>query len=195
MTTTSTTLLNAIGADANSPRWTEFVARYQSVMESFLAERFPDVDADDVMQETLIVIARNLPNYRYAPDTKGHFRNYLLGILKNKAREEQKRRNRVVRAEEAAKESVATSQAVFPNEDVEARGWRLAAYEVALQQLLADPRHSERTRQIFIRTALKGESPVSVAALFGTTRNNVDQTKNRMTAELKELARRLVDER
>lgn len=195
MTTTSTTLLKAIGADANSPRWTEFVARYQSVMESFLAERFPDVDADDVMQETLIVIARKLPNYRYAPDTKGHFRNYLLGILKNKAREEQKRRNRVVRAEEAAKESVATSQAVSPDEDAEAKGWRLAAYEVALQQLLADPRHSERTRQIFIRTALKGESPVSVAALFGTTRNNVDQTKNRMTAELKELARRLVDER
>ena len=195
MTTTSTTLLKAIGADAYSQRWTEFVARYQPVMESFLAERFPDVDADDVMQETLVVIARKLPNYHYAPDTKGHFRNYLLGILKNKAREEQKRRNRAVRAEEAAKESVAMSQAVSPDEDAEARNWRLAAYEVALQQLLADPRHSERTRQIFIRTALKGESPASVAALFGTTRNNVDQTKNRMTAELKELARRLVDER
>ena len=188
-------MLKAIGADADSPRWTEFVARYQPVMESFLAERFPDVDADDVMQETLVVIARKLPNYRYAPDTKGHFGNYLLGILKNKAREEQKRRNRAVRAEEAAKESAAMSQAVSPDEDAEARNWRLAAYEVALQQLLADPRHSERTRQIFIRTALKGESPASVAALFGTTRNNVDQTKNRMTAELKELARRLVDER
>ena len=188
-------MLKAIGADAYSQRWTEFVARYQPVMESFLAERFPDVDADDVMQETLVVIARKLPNYHYAPDTKGHFRNYLLGILKNKAREEQKRRNRAVRAEEAAKESVAMSQAVSPDEDAEARNWRLAAYEVALQQLLADPRHSERTRQIFIRTALKGESPASVAALFGTTRNNVDQTKNRMTAELKELARRLVDER
>ena len=193
--TTSTTLLKAIGADANSPRWTEFVARYQPVMESFLAERFPDVDAEEVMQETLIVIARKLPNYRYAPDTKGHFGNYLLGILKNKAREEQKRRYRAIRAEEAAKDSVSISQAAPSCDDAEIRKWRFAAYEVALQQLLADPRHSERTRQIFIRTALKGESPVSVAALFGTTRNNVDQTKNRMTAELRELARRLVDER
>ena len=85
MTTTSTTLLKAIGADLDSPRWTEFVARYQPVMESFLAQQFPSVDADDVMQETLIVIARVLPDYHYAPDTKGHFRNYLLGILKNKA--------------------------------------------------------------------------------------------------------------
>ena len=163
-------------------------------MESFLAERFPEVDAEEVMQETLIVLVRKLPNYRYAPDTKGHFGNYLLGILKNKAREELKRRARAIRAEEAAKDPVATLQVSSPSEDVEARNWRFAAYEVALQQLLADPRHSERTRQIFIRTALKGESPVSVAALFGTTRNNVDQTKNRITVELKELARRLVDE-
>jgi RNA polymerase sigma factor (sigma-70 family) len=186
-------LLKAIGADADSPRWTEFVARYQPVMKSFLMDKFPDVDVDDVMQETLIVIARKLPDYRYAPDVKGHFRNYLLGILKNKAREERKRRSRAIRAEEAAKDPSASPQAASPSEHSEMRDWRIAAYEVALQQLLADPRHSERTRQIFIRTALKGESPVSVAALFGTTRNNVDQTKNRMTAELKALAERLVD--
>ena len=84
MTTTSTTLLKALGADANSPRWTEFVARYRPLMESFLLSKFPDVDAEDVMQETLIVLARKLPDYKYAPDTKGHFRNYLLGILKTK---------------------------------------------------------------------------------------------------------------
>ncbi len=185
MTTTSTTLLKTIGADANSSRWTEFVARYRPLMESFLLSKFPDVDAEDVMQETLIVLARKLPDYKYAPDTKGHFRNYLLGILKNKAREEMKRQGKAA----ALAEDVANN--IEPNE----RDWRISAYEVALQQLLADPRHSERTRQIFIRTALKGESPVSVAALFGTTRNNVDQTKNRMTAELRELARRLVDGR
>ena len=184
MTTTSTTLLKAIGADADSPRWAEFVARYQPVMESFLASRYPDVDAEDVMQETLIVISRKLPNYHYAPDTNGHFRNYLLGILKNKAREHQRRQDKIA----AIAEEV--SKGIEPPSE---RDWRMSAYEVALQQLLADPRHSERTRQMFIRTALKGESPVSVAALFGTTRNNVDQTKNRLTAELKELARSLVD--
>ena len=48
MITTSTTLLKAIGADAGSPRWTEFVVRYQPIMESFLASRFPEVDAEDV---------------------------------------------------------------------------------------------------------------------------------------------------
>ena len=126
MTTTSTTLLKAIGADADSPRWTEFVARYQPVMKSFLVDKFPDVDADDVMQETLIVIARKLPNYRYAPDVKGHFRNYLLGILKNKAREERKNRSRAARAEEAANDPTATTQAASPGEYSDMRDWRIA---------------------------------------------------------------------
>ncbi len=183
MTTTSTTLLKTIGADVNSPRWTEFVAKYQPVMESFLASRFPTVSAEDVMQETLVVLARKLPDYRYAPDSKGHFRNYLLGILKNKAREELRRQDKAALAEAAARD--------VKEEDGD---WRISAFEVALQQLLADPRHTERTRQIFIRTALKGEPPAAVAALFGTTRNNVDQIKNRMIAELRAIATRLVDE-
>ena len=110
MITTSTTLLKAIGADADSPRWTEFVARYQPVMESFLDRNFPSVSAEDVMQETMIVLARKLPEYHYAPDTKGHFRNYLLGILKNKAREEMKRQGRVSHADDAAKDAAAISQ-------------------------------------------------------------------------------------
>ena len=195
MVTTSTTLLKVIGADADSPRWTEFVARYRPVMESFLAGQFQDVSADDVIQETLIVIARKLPDYHYAPDEKGHFRNYLLGIVKNKAREAIKRKERAERANDAAKESAAVSRPVSPSDARDEDEWRLAAYEVALQQLLANPKRSERTRQIFIRTALKGESPASVAALFGTTRNNVDQIKNRLTAELRELAMSLADGR
>ena len=62
--------------------------------------------------------------------------------------------------------AAALAENVADNIELNERDWRISAYEVALQQLLADPRHSERTRQIFIRTALKGESPVSVAALF-----------------------------
>ncbi len=194
MLTTSTTLLRAIGADANSPRWVDFVARYQPVMESFLMGKFPTVDAEDVMQETLIVLARRLPEYRYAPDDKGHFRSYLLGILKNKAREALRAKSRVERTRSAAKEVAEVDQQVAKSDEVEVEEWKISAYEVALQQLLANPKRSERTRQIFIRTALKGEDPSAVAELFGTTRNNVDQIKNRMTSELRELARRLADE-
>ena len=55
------------------------------MMEAYLRERFPSVDADDVIQETLVAVWAAWPSYRYARDEKGHFHNYLTGILRNKA--------------------------------------------------------------------------------------------------------------
>ena len=83
--TTSTTLLRDIAQDSQHARWGEFVARYRPMMEAFMCERFPSVEADDIIQETLMALCKILPSYRYAPDEKGHFRNYLTGILRNKA--------------------------------------------------------------------------------------------------------------
>ena len=71
---------------------------------------------------------------------------------------------------------------------VDLRDWRREAYEAALAQFMADPKLSPRDKEIFRRTALQGESPETVAALFGIKRNNVDQIKARMVAKLKELA-------
>ena len=85
--TTSKTLLRDLGADARSPRWAEFVARYRPMMEAFLAARYPSLaaDADDLVQETLVALSRALPDYRRAPGERGAFHNYLTGVLRNKA--------------------------------------------------------------------------------------------------------------
>ena len=82
---TSTTLLKDIASSTDNVRWSEFAARYRPMMEAFLRERFPTVEANDVIQETLVALCGILPNYVYEPDEKGHFRNYLTGILRNKA--------------------------------------------------------------------------------------------------------------
>ncbi len=82
---TSTTLLRDIAHDSQHARWSEFVTRYRPMMEAFLRERFPTLEADDIIQNTLIAVCAALPSYRYVPDEKGHFHNYLTGILKNKA--------------------------------------------------------------------------------------------------------------
>ena len=82
---TSTTLLRNV-RDAEHPRWPEFVAKYRPMMEAYLKAHFPAVEADDVIQETFAALCGILPGYIYAPDEKGHFRNYLTGILRNKAR-------------------------------------------------------------------------------------------------------------
>ena len=60
-----------------------------------------------------------------------------------------------------------------------------------LQQLLADPAVTGRKRQIFIRTAMKGERPEDVATSLAVSRAVVDQTKKRMMDRLRELVERL----
>ena len=188
--TTSTTLLKELGADAQSPRWSELVARYRPALEGFLAARFPShaSESEDLLQETFLTLARRLPGYVHAPDEKGHFRNYLAGILRFKAADEIRRHLREEGAIAGAAERAAA--AADPTEE-ELREWRHAAYEVALEQYLSDPSVQERTKQVFLRVALGGERPEAVAAAYGIDRNAVDQIRARATRKLRALAEEL----
>ena len=188
---TSISLLKVLGEDSQSPRWREFLRMYASTIDGFLFKHFPTVDAEDVMQETLRALVEKLPLYEYEPDTKGHFRNYLIGIVRFKAIEQLKRRKR-----EADLRAELEANAQFEWEcekqsySVDLRDWQREAYEAALAQFMADKSISTRDKEIFRRVALQGESPEDVAAIFDIKRNNVDQIKARMVAKLKELALR-----
>ena len=183
---TSTTLLRDLARDSQHARWTEFVARYRPMMEAYMRERFPSVEADDVIQETLIALGRVLPNYRYAPDEKGRFRNYLTGILRNKAMRQLRGDSR--RAEIAAAAELSRPQDAAPAED---QSWREAVFALALGQFLADDSVADRTKRIFERVALNGEPPEAVAASFKMKRHAVDQAKSRALTRLREIVKSL----
>ena len=191
---TSMTLLKVLGDDAQSPRWTEFANKYASTIDGFLFKYFPSVDAADVVNETLIALVKKLPVYVYDPDTKGHFRNFLIGIVRYKAIEQIKKRK-----QEADRREALETQALLKWEyekqsySVDLRDWQREAYEAALAQFMADPGISARDKEIFRRVALRGESPEDVAGIFDIKRNDVDQIKARMVAKLKELALRYAE--
>ena len=185
---TSTTLLRDLAGRADHPRWGEFVVRYRPLMESYLHEWFPSLEMDDLIQETFVAIAKTLPDYRYVPDEKGHFHNYLTGILHHKALNALKRQNR---RNEVTREYALDPSARGIGNDADVEKWRETVCEVALHQLLADPSVTGRKRQIFMRTAMKGESPEDVAASLAVSRAVVDQTKKRMMDRLRELVERL----
>ena len=186
--TTSTTLLRDIAQDSQHARWNEFVMRYRPMMEAFMHERFPSIEADDIIQETLIALCKVLPSYRYAPDEKGYFHNYLTGILRNKAlhrlRKERQQKDRV------AEWDARTSSRADPDDE---QSYREAIFELALRQFLADESIADRTKRIFERTAINGESPEAVAAAFKMKRHAVDQAKSRAMAHLKEIVKQLED--
>ena len=185
---TSITLLKVLGKDSQSPRWTEFAKLYASTIDGFLFRYFPSVDAEDVVQETLVALTEELPLYEYDPDAKGHFRNYLIGIVRYKAIEQLKRRRRDADLK-AALETKAQLNWEYESQSysVDLRDWKREAFEAALAQFMADKSISTRDKEIFRRVALSEESPEDVAAIFGIKRNNVDQIKSRMTKRLKEL--------
>ena len=188
--TTSTTLLRDISGNALHARWGEFVVRYRPMMEAFLREYFPNLDADDIIQETLIALVEKLPQYKYVPKETGYFHNYLTGILKRKALRvcaRDKRRGEVL---EDFKNSPNVNAPDTP-EAAEEQRWRESIYEIALEQVLADDSIQSRTKQIFLRTAVDGERPEDVAESFGIKRNAVDQAKNRIVEKIRALVEQL----
>jgi len=186
--TTSTTLLRVLGEDARSARWAEFVARYAPAMADYVRSGYPALEPEDIVQEALVAVAKALPNYHYDPDNKGHFRNWLFGVVRNKANDALR-----VRAHDAAVASRVAEKASIDGQPTHTTDdWRLDAFEAALAQLLCDPDISDRDRQVFRRVALNEEKPEAVAALFGITRNHVDQIKNRLKKRLREMAERML---
>ena len=198
---TSTTLLRDLANDSQHARWAEFVTRYRPMMEAFMRERFPSLDADDVIQETLIAVCTALPSYRYVPEEKGYFHNYLTGILRNKAlRQLHKEQRQAEIADEMRRSrgdvpqcmanggrarSPSVSQGVIQGDDEQS--WRVTLVEIALQQLMSDESIQSRTRQVFLRVVVNGEKPEEVAAAFGMKRNAVDQIRSRMMISLRSL--------
>ena len=210
---TSTTLLRVIGSNPQSVRWTEFVEKYEPFMVSTVRQYCPNINDDemgDVLQNILIKLMQILPNYRYDPEAegKGHFRNYLNGICRNTAYEFVRKRKRLNdRIEFRSDVEILHSEdgEEVPATDVEDMlveawsgersaymQWQKSALEVALQQLMADPKISQQNKEIFRLLAVSEEkSPEDVAKMFNITRNNVDQIKNRMMGKLRALAHKL----
>lgn len=196
---TSTTLLRDLANDSQHARWAEFVTRYRPMMEAFMRERFPSLDADDVIQETLIAVCTALPSYRYVPEEKGYFHNYLTGILRNKAlRQLHKEQRQAEIADEMrrsrgdvpqcmANGGRARSPSVSQGEGDDEQSWRVTLVEIALQQLMSDESIQSRTRQVFLRVVVNGEKPEAVAAAFGITCNGVYLIKNRMMPRLQKI--------
>lgn len=182
--TTSTTLLNELACDTQHARWGEFVARYRPMMQAYMQASFPTLDADDIIQETLIALIEIFPVYHYSPEEKGSFHNYLTGILRNKAlRQIQRENRRLANLQGYAKEAKAMAgNDARPDADSAQK----ARFEIALRQLLADDTVHARTREVFRRVAVNGEKPDAVASDFGITRNAVDQMRSRMMSRLRE---------
>ena len=168
-----------------------FYSRYQPMMLAYLRERFPSLDAEDIIQETFAALANILPDYKYDPEKKGTFHNFLTGVLRNKALCALDANRRKMAIEERMQLAIIVNGKSVHEQSY--RDWRENLFEVALQQLLADESIHDRTKQAFIRTAINGESIDVVADSLGVQRNTVDCMRSRTLQQLREIVERLKD--
>ena len=158
-------------------------------MQAYLRERFPSLDADDIIQETFAALAKILPDYRYAPEKNGAFHNFLTGVLRNKALCALDASRRKMAIEERMQLAVTVNGKSVHEQSY--HDWRENLFEVALGPLLANDSIQDRTKQAFIRTAINGESIEAVADSLGVQRNTVDCMRSRTLQQLREIVEKL----
>lgn len=186
---TSRKLLAAIGSGPGATRWTEFFHKYTPGLRDYATRHFPSLEADDLIQDTFLVLVKRLKTYQYDPKSKGAFHNYLTGILRFLAIDRLRDKDR----ETASRKRLAEYPTVqsHAEDPFSLDVWKKSAYEIALRRFLADPRVQPQTKEIFKRVAIRGEKPETVATDFGLTRNAVDQIKDRTIRRLKALVAEL----
>ena len=190
---TSISLLTAIAESHESPRWYEFYDSYHPLMSNFLQHRFPSLNVDDVIQDAMLAFIKKIPDYQYAPETKGHFHSYLLAIVRNKALEALRCNKRApVPVPTLENDDIGTGmdEAIRRYRESNAESdedFHTTCAELAVLRFLNDSSISIRDREIFKRVK-QGESPESVDTAYGITRNNVDQIKARAIKKIRMIA-------
>lgn len=189
--TTRSSVIKAVADTGNEAAWQRLFDLYAGFVFSIArAKGLNDADADDIVQTVFIDLARNLPTFKY-DRAKGRFRSYLSGLVHWRVidRMNAGRRDAELKASftEDSKASTAAGDEAF-----EEREWQAAALEEALRRIKPDVRPDHYAA--FVASAIEGQDTEVVAKLHGITVDNLYQIRKRLTARLREMAARVLEE-
>lgn len=202
---TRPSLLNRLKAGEDAESWQEFYRVYGKLVRDFAIQaRLTDTEADEVVQETAIAVARHLPEFRYDPKVC-RFKTWLLNQTSWRIKDQLKKRRsgeglagespsnpgrspgliedtaRTATIERIPDPAAVELDALFEAE------WRKNLLATALERLKA--KFSLKQIQMFDLNVLKEWPAAEVARSLGVSLANVYVTKHRVTTALrKELA-------
>jgi RNA polymerase sigma-70 factor (ECF subfamily) len=191
--TTCFSLIDALRKGGGTAAWERFYKSYSGVLISFAKRQGCDEHAAlDVLQETVMVLVRKLPDFVYE-QSRGRFRNWLMTIAANKVREAHRRAkvDRLISMDATPEGETPLADRLADNRadvtDELERDWRRTLLEDAMRQILADPRTNPVSVTIFRQLTQEGMPSDEVARRHGMTENNVYQIKNRLMTRLRTL--------
>jgi RNA polymerase sigma-70 factor (ECF subfamily) len=187
---TSLSLLDRLRDDETAEvAWSEFLARYSRVLYRWCRRwGLQASDAEDVTQETLLAIARQIKHFRYDPGRS--FRAWMKTIAyRSWIRVVEHSSRQVATGGSAAMEALAS---VVARDDL-ARSCEVQARQVLLEQALerARCRVSPVTWEAFRLTALEGHAGGEVARQLGLTIGDVYNARWRVQKFLRQEAEHL----
>ena len=184
MLTTTETLLKGLAA-GNESRWARFYRDYAPFLENALLKKHPSLshaDAEEIISETMIDIAKMMPTYQYDKEKKGAFHSLLAKMAQNKAIDRFRRDERYA----AKLEKFAQEPIVISDDD-----WQHETFNMALRRVFADPTIRESSKIAFRRVVQQGEDVTTVARDLDLEPNAIYQIRNRMKERLQEEVRKI----
>jgi len=191
MPETSASLLDRLADRGDDAAWRRLLDLYTPLIRGWLRRQdVPPGEADDLTQEVLAVVVRELPEFRHNRRA-GAFRAWLRAITTNCLR-------RAWRARDARPGRADLGPLLDRLEDPASdpsRAWDREHDRHVLAHLLAGlkPDFQPGTWAAFRRTALDGAPTAAVAAELGVTVNAVLIARSRVVQRLRQLSAGLLD--
>ncbi len=194
MPDTSHTLLDQLCRESDSASWQRLVDLYSPLLRGWLtAYEVQPADADDLMQEVLLVLVRELPGFRHNQQP-GAFRSWLKRIAIHRLRNFWRARGRADRGGDPS-DVLRRLDELEDEHSHASRIWDQEHDRYLTRKLLEliEPRFTAKTRQAFRRLVLDGADADTVAAELEMSLNAVFTAKSRVLRELRSISQGLLD--
>ncbi len=203
---TRPSLLHRLRSGDDPQSWMDFYRTYGGLIRSF-AERagLTTDEAEEVVQETAIGVARRLPEFVYDPKVC-RFKTWLLNLTRWRIQDRLRRRKALGRTQEYTGECMREDRGQSDPTDTATieriadpkipefgaewdAAWQRTLFTLALERVRA--RIDERQFQVFDLYVRKAWEPAEVARTLGISVARVYLTKHRISALIEKEVRRL----
>jgi RNA polymerase sigma-70 factor (ECF subfamily) len=189
---TRVSLLLRLQDVADHSSWKEFYDRYRRfIFRAAQGKGLSQEDAEEVLQDTVISVAKGLPNFTYSP-AGGSFKGWLMTITRRKVVDKLRKQGRQVPTTDldgATVEKITADGCFEPAWEIE---WHNNLLQAATDQLRLAV--TPRSFQIFDWTVRMGRSTKETAEAFGISTVLVRVTKYRVLRKFKSILQRLEKE-
>lgn len=195
MHTTSLSLLARLQAGSDTNAWQRLVNLYQPLLRGWMrGYAVAPQDVDDLIQEVLVVLLRELPEFRHSGQG-GAFRAWLRGILVNRLRALW-RAGRGRPAATGDSDFLQLADQLADPDSILSQRFDTQHDQEVLSQLLhlMESEFEPKTMLAFRRVGLEGARPREVATELGMSVGAVYMAKSSVLRRLREEARGLIAE-